>query len=291
MKKILPLILCITLLTACSGEPSQSIPEELVVSSVPQTESETQAKIFAQVCGVKLTREVQTCVSLSPAVTEIIAELKCADRLIGTSTYCDYPEELSAAAFGSAENPDIKGIIGVKPDALLTLSPLSERDIYALEDAGIAVIQLEQPTDIEGYGRLYSDISACFFGSEAAGKAAQEAVESLKKAAEKIQLGTFIYVTDKLTAAGTSTLENAFLSLCGNNLAEFEGYASAEEIEETPNYIIMSDTLSESDLWADKALSAMLYNGAKHILVTSARFERPSARTAEIYSQIAEQLS
>lgn len=290
MKKLLPLLLCITLLTACSGEPSQSIPEELVVSSVTQTESEAQATEFAQVCGVKLTKEIKTCVSLSPAVTEIIAELNCTERLIGTSTYCDYPEELSAAVFGSAENPDIKGIIGVKPDALLTLSPLSERDIYALEAESIAVIQLEQPTDIEGYGKLYSDISACFFGNEAAEKTAESAVEALKKAAESVQLGTFVYVTDKLTVAGENTPENAFLSLCGKNLAAFEGYSPAEVLEETPNYIIMSDTLSESDLWADKALSTMLYNGSKHILVTSARFERPSARTAEIYTQISQQL-
>ena len=182
MKKTLPLLLCIALLTACSGEPSQSIPDELVVSSVPQTDSEEQATEFAQVCGVKLSREIKSCVSLSPAVTEIIAELSCADRIIGTSTYCDYPEELSAAAFGSAENPDIKGIIGVKPDALLTLSPLSERDIYALEAEGIAVILLEQPTDIEGYGKLYSDISACFFGSEAAEKTGEAAVDALKNA-------------------------------------------------------------------------------------------------------------
>ncbi|MGN0649804.1 MAG: helical backbone metal receptor [Oscillospiraceae bacterium] len=290
MKKLLPLLLCITLLTACADEPSQSIPEELVVSSVPQTESEAQPEFFAQVCGVKLAKQVQTCVSLSPAVTEIIAELNLAERLIGTSTYCDYPEELNTAVFGSAENPDIKGIIGVNPDALLTLSPLSERDIYALEDAGIAVIQLEQPTDIEGYGKLYSDISACFFGGEAAAVISESSVEALQRAAENVQLGTFIYVTDKLTIAGKNTPENAFLSLCGKNLAGFEGYAGADEIEETPSYIIISDTLSESDLWADKALSTMLYNGAKHILVTSARFERPCARTADVYTQITEQL-
>lgn len=290
MKKALPLILCIALLTACNGEPSQSVPEELVVSSVPRTESETRADVFAQVCGVKLAKEVKTCVSLSPAVTEIIAELNRADRLIGVSSYCDYPEELSAAVFGSAENPDINGIIGVKPDALLTLSPLSERDIYALESEGIAVILLEQPTDIDGYGRLYSDISACFFGNDAAEKSAEAAVDELKKSAEGVRLGTFIYVTDKLTVAGENTTENAFLSLIGKNLAVFEGYSAAESLEETPDYIIMSDALSESDLWADKALSAMLYNGAKLISVTSARFERPSARTAEVFTQISEQL-
>lgn len=289
MKKLLPLLICTALLTACAREP-QSVPEELVVSSVSSAESAAQTAVFAEVCGIKLPQEVQTCVSLSPAVTEIIAELGCAERIVGTSTYCDYPEELGTAAFGSAENPDISGIIGVKPDVLLTLSPLSERDIYALNSEDIEVILLEQPTDIDGYYKLYADISACFFGGEEAQKYAQNAVDELKKAAEAVQLGTFIYVTDKLTAAGPDTAESAFLSLCGKNLAAAEGYAAADTIDETPNYIIMSDTLSESDLWRDTALSAMLYNGAKHVRVTSARFERPSARTAEIFTQIAEQL-
>ena len=80
------------------------------------------------------------------------------------------------------------------------------------------------------------------------------------------------------------------MSLCGKNLAVTEGYSPAEVFEETPDYIIMSDTLSESDLWADKALSTMLYNGSKLLLVSSARFERPCARTAEVFSQIAGQL-
>ncbi|MBQ9948503.1 MAG: ABC transporter substrate-binding protein [Oscillospiraceae bacterium] len=280
------------LLTACEkGEESSSVPTELIVTDVPQS-SVTQPQIFPlEIDGVEIKAEAQRVVSLSPAVTEIIAELGFADRLFGISTYCDYPE-LTVQRVGSAENPDIDMLTALEADVVFSLSALSERDVYALEEKGTAVICLDTPCDIDSYGVLYENIASVFIGSEAAKNKALTAVEALKTSADGAFSGSYIYISPKMTAAGVGTFENAVLSLCGENLCASEGYSELLSLGEIqPDYIIAADTLSYNDIAYDDVLSVYVYNGAKVLFVPSARFERPSARTSEVFSAISEQLT
>ena len=93
-------------------------------------------------------------------------------------------------------------------------------------------------------------------------------------------------MTEKLTLAGVDTFESAVLSLTGENLCKSEGYVPANG--EQPAYIIASNKLTYDELAADEAFSAMIYNGAKVVFVNSERFERPSARTSEIFAAFSE---
>lgn len=294
MKKLIPfLLISCLMLTGCETDEESSsttIPSEIVVSSVP-VETVEEAAFPVEVCGVELTEAAKRTVSLSPAVTEIMAELGYTAKLRGISSYCDYPE-LTLQTVGSSENPDINVILGLSPDVVFTLSGMSERDIYAISNEGAAVVCLEPPVSIEGYAKLYSDIASVFVG-EAQGRAAgEDAVKALTAAAEKTAIGSFVYVTDKLTAAGTGTFESAVLSLSGSNICTADGYADIMTLSDaSPDYIVASDKLTMDDIKGDDTLSAMISNGAEVVFVTSQRFERPSARTAEIFTQITEQLS
>lgn len=279
------------LLSGC--ESKQEIPSEISVSET--TEVEENLPFPAEVCGVKLEKAVEKAVSLSPAVTEIICEIGFQSRLVGVSDYCDFPENLSLKTLGSTENPDLDGIIKLKPDAVFTLSLLSEREIYKLNQEGIKVLTLKAPRNLEEYSALYKDISAAFYGNELADslkgetkalETAKRARAALENAAKNVKTESFVYVTEKLTLAGADTFESAVLSLTGENLCKSEGYAPAENLQ--PAYIIASDKLSYDTLAFDDVFSAMIYNGAKVVFVNSARFERPSARTAEIFTTLAE---
>ena len=293
MKKYLSLILigCL-MLSGCEDgeESSSSIPSEIVVSSVP-VETAEASDFPVDVCGVTIEAAPQRVVSLSPAVTEILAELGYTARLRGISNYCDHPE-LSLQTVGSSENPDIEVINGLSPDVVFTLSGMSERDIYALNDEGAQVICLQPPVSVEAYGTLYSDIASVFGGAEQGAVAGEKAVSALTSAAESAELGSFIYVTDKLTAAGAGTFESAVLSLSGENLCTADGYSELLELSEaTPQYIIASDRLTYDDITDDDTLYSMVSDGAEVLFVTASVFERPSVRTANVFSQIAEQLS
>lgn len=294
LKTFLNVILCGALLSGCSRDNNSSAPDRIDVSDTESVKS--NAPFPASSCGVRLERAVERAVSLSPAATEIICELGFENRLIGISDYCDYPEGLSVPKVGSTENPDIDAIVKLAPDAVFTLSELSERERYTLNQANIAVLTAQPPKNMEGYSALYKELAAAFYGRELNGseKEAERAVEigsaarsALEKAAKEVDLESFVYVTEKLTVAGADTFENAVLSLSGKNMCEKHGYASTDTITEAPKYIIADSSLTEEDLSNDETLSGYIDDGAIVRFVRSAAFERPTARTAEVFGEIA----
>ena len=172
---------------------------------------------------------------------------------------------------------------------LFTTSPLAEREVYALQTAGITIVELPAPKSIDDYGGLYGTIAAVFSGEEAGKAASGKAVSDLESAASSVEMSTFIYVTPKLTAAGADTFESAVLSLCGSNLCAASGYSeSADDITGTPEYIVAADSLTESDIAGSELFGGFVSDGAKVVFVPAQRFERPSGRLAEIFTYIGE---
>lgn len=284
--------LCCATLSGCD-KGKESVPSEIPGSDVSQTME--IAAFPAQSCGVKLTKAVERAVSLSPAATEIICELGFEDRLVGVSDYCDYPMSISAPQMGSSENPKLEEIMRLMPDAVFTISPLSERETYLLQQAKIAVLDIPNASTVQGYAEMYSEIAAAFYGKETVGEKGgrrsdeigANARKALEKAAEGIELGTFVYVTEKLTIAGADTIESAVLGLAGVNVCAGSGYIESYT-GETPAYIIADNALSAAALKGDAAIKAMLDDGAKVCFVTSRYFERLTSRTAEVFGEIRE---
>ena len=171
------------------------------------------------------------------------------------------------------------------------MSALAEREIYTLDSAGITVVTLSAPKTLEDFGKLYGTAAEVFSGGAAGDSAAEKAVSELKNSASGMELGTFIYVTPKLTAAGSDTFESAVLSLCGRNLCAGAGYAELSEETEAPQYIIAADSLTEAEISGNAVYSGMISSGAEVLFVPAGRFERPSARLSEVFSALSEQLS
>lgn len=293
-KILLSAVMCgVILLSGCD---KASEPTEIVVSDGV---SEFAPPVFpCESCGVNLKSAVQKAVSLSPAATEIICELGFKDRLVGISGYCDFPGGLSAKKVGSTENPDISAIIELRPDAVFTLSPLSEREVYILGQEGISVLTAPMPSDLDGYSAIYKEFSAAFYGKENTDdgvrrceKIGAEMRAAIENAAEGIEKGTFVYITGKQTFAGTDTFEGSVLGLIGENLCTRVGYVTLEDYweeltEQSPGYIIADDTLTEEELRESATLTKLLETGTKLCFVSSRCFERPSARTAQVFDAI-----
>lgn len=295
MKKttgIITILLASLLLSGCGEEKTSSVPSEIVVNSVQTSDAEKSVFPVKLADGTEIRTAPERAASLSPAATEILAELGFSDKLCAVSRYCDYPEGLNKEIIGSSENPDIDRIIKLAPDVVFTVSPLAEREIYALEAAGITVVTLTAPTSAEDYGELYGTITTVFKGNEEGRTAAELAVSALKTAASSTELDTFIYVTPKKTAAGTDTFESAVLSLCGKNACTGEGYTSnAEDCPEIPKYIVAADSLTYEDIAGSELFSDMVYSGARVLFVPAERFERSSARLCEVFAALDKQLT
>lgn len=284
---LLSFALAAVMLTGCGGD-SSSVPTEIVISG---TTSEAENAVFPVKLGdgTMIDHSPASAASLSPAATEIIAELGYSDRLTAVCRYCDYPEGLTAQSAGSSENPDIDKLTELHPEVLFTTSPLAEREEYALQTAGITVVELSAPKTVEDYGNMYATVAAVFAGGDAGKAAAENAVGALKAAASAVDLGKFVYLTPKMTAAGSDTFESAVLSLCGENLCTASGYSeSADDIAGAPDTVIAANCFLGSDILASEAFGGLVADGAKLYMVPYERFERPSGRLTEIFSYIGE---
>lgn len=295
MKKfsgIIAALLAAVMLTGCGENSVSSLPSEILVPDGSTAEAPAGEFPVKLEGGTVIEASPKRAASLSPAATEIIAELGYADRLCAVSRYCDYPEGLPEVTAGSSENPDIDRLTELAPEVVFTMSALAEREVYALESAGIKVVTFTVPESVEEYGELYGTAAAVFGGGQAGKAAAEKAVTDLKEAAGKADLGTFIYVTPKLTTAGTDTFEGEVLSLCGKNLCGESGYVEEpEQLDEAPEYIVAADSLTESDIASDQRYAGYVSAGAKLVFVPAARFERPSGRLKDVFTAISEKLS
>jgi len=100
---------------------------------------------------VRLPQYVGRAVSLAPSLTETVFAIGAGDRLVGVTTYCNYPEEAkSIQKVGDTLNPNIETIIALRPDVVL-VSTASQLETYTktLEQNGIAVY-VSNPTSLNG---------------------------------------------------------------------------------------------------------------------------------------------
>ena len=94
--------------------------------------------------------EPQRIVSLVPSMTETLFALGLGDRVVGVTTYCDYPEEAkSKEKIGEFATIDLEKVVSLNPDLVLATS-LHYQDVApALRERGLTVAVFEAQ-DVEG---------------------------------------------------------------------------------------------------------------------------------------------
>jgi len=62
----------------------------------------------------------QRIISLAPSTTEILYALGLGDRIVGVTTFCDYPEAAKEKAkIGGMSNPSLEAVVSLKPDIVV----------------------------------------------------------------------------------------------------------------------------------------------------------------------------
>lgn len=110
-------------------------------------------------------------ISLAPSVTEMIYAAGGGDRLVGVTTFCDYPEEAKyIAKIGDTMNPNIETIVALKPDVVF-VSTASQIEAFTktLEQNGITVYVMN-PTTLGDIYQSLKRIAVIFDNYESASK-------------------------------------------------------------------------------------------------------------------------
>ena len=155
-------VLLIAFLGACSGNSVQVSNTTLVPMRVVTDDLGRRVTV-----PVKITRIV----SLAPSVTEMIYAVGGGDRLVGVTTFCNYPEEAkSIAKIGDTMTPNMESIIALKPDVVF-VSTASQIEAFmkTLSGQGIAVY-VTNPTSLDGVFKNLKQLGELFGTSDVADK-------------------------------------------------------------------------------------------------------------------------
>lgn len=90
---------------------------------------------------MKINADPKRIISLAPSVTETLFALGLADRIVGVTSYCDYPPEAAQKErVGDTMRPSIEKIVALKPDLVIasTASQL-EQFVRRLDELGVPI--------------------------------------------------------------------------------------------------------------------------------------------------------
>jgi iron complex transport system substrate-binding protein len=122
-----------TLFTSACSRPQNSYPSSSSSATREVTDEAGRR--------VRIPLKLDRIVSLAPNLTEIVYAVGAGDRLVGRTSYCDYPPAAkSVAEVGDTMQPSVERIIALKPQLVL-ISTASQLETLTkqLTEQGIAV--------------------------------------------------------------------------------------------------------------------------------------------------------
>jgi iron complex transport system substrate-binding protein len=136
---------------------------------------------------VRLPEQVTSAVSLAPNLTEIAFAVGAGERLVGVTSFCDYPEEAKKIrSIGDTLAPNIENIIALKPQIVL-VSTASQMENFTrtLDAQGIAYF-VTNPNSLDDIYKTIYQIGEIFRREEKA----YEIVDELKRRVADVETRT-----------------------------------------------------------------------------------------------------
>ena len=244
--------------------------------------------------SVVLDKKPRKIVSLSPSNTEILFALGAGDKVVGITSFCDYPEEAKKIErMGDYEGPNIELIRKAQPDVVLA-GYVQEETVKMLEKMGIPVIISEA----ESFEAIYHSISLIgeITGTETE---AEKIIKGMKDKIAEIQAKIkdkekprvfYVVWKDPLTTAGSRTFINDVIKAAGGiNVAEkvesWAIYSAEEMIKDNPDMLIAAlhstdEGMTREDLSRDRIFSMLecVKQGKVYVMPDDNIISRPGPR-------------
>jgi len=287
--------LAVLALVGCSTAPAPT-PES---SSAPAASAFPVTITDDASTTVTIESEPKRIVSLAPADTEIAFALGLGDRVVGVTTYDDYPAEVKGITkVGDFANPNVEAIAGTKPDLILATTGVQADVVKKLQALGAAVITID-PQNLDG---VYADIERVGKATGTSEKAAAM-VDSMKADVATIEqtiegqpsVTAFVEIgQNPLYTVGSGTLIDELVKLAGGtNVVTQPGYvayASEQLIKADPQvYLATKGSGSQPATIAKRAGFAKLTAVVKDrvVILDDNLVSRPGPRVVEGLRQIA----
>ncbi len=110
---------------------------------------------------VALAGPVRRVVSIVPSLTEAVAAT-APGLLVGATDWCSHPADLPVTRVRGTKNPDVAGIVALRPDLVVANAEENRpSDLDALRAAGVAVYVTDVRTLDGAFGSLRRVLAAC----------------------------------------------------------------------------------------------------------------------------------
>ena len=215
--------------------------------------------------NVAVPARVERVITLAPNLTEIVFAIGAGDRVVGNTSYCDYPAEAkNVAKVGDTLHPSLERIIALRPQVVL-VSTASQLEVFTqqLQSQNIAVF-VTDPHNLDGVFKSIEQIGRMLGQDQQAQALVQKlrdrtnAVEQAVKPTQPVRVfyqlsaqplytaGRDAFVTDLMRRAGA-------VSVTGDVPGAWPTYSNESALAAKPEAIILATGGSMGPANADVA--------------------------------------
>lgn len=245
-------------------------------------------------------RVPQKIVTLAPSVTENLYALGAGDRVVGVSSYSDYPSEaLAKPIVGDAFQVNFEQILLLEPDLIIGDAQLVGTQMSKLEELGFPVFSIN-PSDLEGVMNALLLLGEVLDTKSEASRVVADMREKIDYVTEltkdiKVRPLVFVEVWDEpLMTCGPGSFMQELIDLAGGeNLAAdardpWVEYSVEQVLLRDPEIILLTRPYAEEVLARPAWSGVKAVKQGKIIEVNEDAFVRTTPRLTDALMELAE---
>jgi iron complex transport system substrate-binding protein len=206
---------------------------------------------------VNITPAPQRIVSLAPGITETLYALGLDDKIVGVTTFCNWPAAArKKSRIGGFTNPSIEKIVSLKPDLIIaTADGNSKETVLQLERLGLSVYVIN-PVDAGGVLRNILQIGKITNREKDAGILVEKLQRRLNNVTLQIRRKNkprvfFQLGLEPVFTAGKGTLINEVIeraggiNIAGHDTARYPVYSAEGIMGASPDIIVFAPMVND----------------------------------------------
>jgi iron complex transport system substrate-binding protein len=214
--------------------------------------------------SVNISPSPQRIVSLAPGITEILYALNLADKIVGVTSFCNWPPAArQKQRIGGFINPSIEQIVSLEPDLIIATADGNRQDtVRQLEKIGLPVY-VTNPSNTNGILRSISHLGKITARKNAAATLVRQLQKRLSNIEAQIRHKSkprvfFQIGLEPLITIGSKTLINEAIERAGgrniasSDTARYPRYSPEGIMAGSPDIILFAPMANDKEFIAVK---------------------------------------
>jgi iron complex transport system substrate-binding protein len=253
---------------------------------------------------VELPGPPQRIVSVAPSVTEVLFALGLGEKVMGVSTYCNYPPEaLQKEKVGGYITPSLEKIIALRPDLVVGTADGNLKS-FVSKLAGLGIpVYITNPRSVPDVITSILHVGEVTFSQSTAKRVVDSMKGKMETVREKVQGRPWprvlhVLAYDPLISSGKGTFVDDLIRIAGGiNIAEsakgkHPRYSMEEVIAQDPEVIILSsmsskDPMADQRQWWERWKEVAAVRLGRICVIDSDLILRPSPRIVDGLEEMA----